>query len=64
VQRNGDLWVAGKITVNKQPVDDNDVATKKYVDALEKRIKALEDIINNITTLGITKNDNGQLSIT
>ena len=34
VQRNGDLWVAGKITANKPPIDDNDVVTKKYVDAL------------------------------
>jgi hypothetical protein len=34
VNRSGDLWVAGKITASKPPVNDNDVATKKYVDAL------------------------------
>lgn len=38
--------------------------SKEYVDKLESRISELETIINSITTLGITKNDNGQLTIT
>ena len=64
--RNNGLVVRrdGRVTAGADPVNNMDLTTKQYVDALKTRIKTLEDIINNITTLGITKDDNGQLTIT
>lgn len=32
LSQGGNLWVAGKMTVSADPVEDNDVTTKKYVD--------------------------------
>jgi hypothetical protein len=57
----------GRVTAGADPrigsAGKLDLVTRQYVDKLEARIKTLEDIINNITTLGVTKNSNGQLSI-
>ena len=42
---SGNEWLAGKLTVGTDPVDDMDVATKKYVDdlvaELQKKIDAM-----------------------
>lgn len=44
--------------------DDVDAYTKAYVDELERRIEVLEEIIENIVTLGVNADSNGKLTIT
>lgn len=46
LDREGNLWVSGKMTAGDDPTSDMDVATKKYVDDAVARI---ENMLNSIT---------------
>lgn len=46
LDREGNLWVSGKMTAGADPTSDMDVATKKYVDDAVARI---ESLLNSIT---------------
>lgn len=53
----GNAWYAGKLTVGKNPTDDMDVVTKKYVDDNKEYINYNDKLINDkITTLHISRN--------
>ena len=60
---SGNEWLAGKLTVGTQPTEDNDVATKKYVDENSGGLNNIKDAENGGIIEGLVEGEAGQVNV-